>query len=234
VASPAHPFDPSPLCAIVDADAAARAGWDVVALAGAFLEGGARFLQVRAKHAASGWLLEVSAEIVRMAQARGALVVVNDRADVARLAAAGGVHVGQDDLGPRAVRGIVGAGAIVGLSTHDAVQVEAAVIEPIDYVAIGPTYETSTKPSTYAGLGLEGVHRLSGRIRARSLKTVAIGGITLERAAAVIQAGADSIAVISDLLAAGDPVSRVRAYLDEIGRALQARRDDEAPHDRGV
>src|SRR4051812_615385 len=117
--------------AIVDADVAARAGWTMTDLAAAYLSGGATLLQLRAKTASSGWLLDIATAIVALAHQANATVIVNDRADIARLSGADGVHVGQDDLPPAAVRQIVGAGAtpggqaIVGLSTHTAEQLEA-------------------------------------------------------------------------------------------------------------
>src|SRR5882757_4560389 len=97
--------------AIVDADAAARAGWTMVDLAAAYVTGGATLLQLRAKKAASGWLLDIATAIVALAHRANAMVIVNDRADIARLSGADGVHVGQDDLAPAAVRQIIGAGA---------------------------------------------------------------------------------------------------------------------------
>src|SRR2546422_11492329 len=99
-------------CAILDADASAAAGWMLPDLADACLAGGARFLQFRAKHAAGGWFLDVATAIVARARAAGAIVIVNDRADIARLANAHGVHLGQDDLSPRAARAIVGDAAV--------------------------------------------------------------------------------------------------------------------------
>src|SRR5437588_8080033 len=104
-----------PLYAILDADVAASAGWTILDLAAAYLNGGARLLQVRAKRAASGWLLDTAAAITEQARAADATVIVNDRADIARLANADGVHLGQDDLSVTAARAIVGAPALVGL-----------------------------------------------------------------------------------------------------------------------
>jgi thiamine-phosphate pyrophosphorylase len=207
-----------PLCAIVDADVAARAGWTLVDLASACLVGGATFLQVRAKHAASGWLLDTAAAIVERARAAGAIVIVNDRADVARLAHADGVHVGQDDLAPAAARALLPDTAIVGLSTHTPDQIEAAIAQPISYLAIGPVFSTSTKATGYDAVGLDRVRHAAGRGRTRQIPVVAIGGITLDTAASVLQAGATSVAVIGDLLCTGDPERRVREYLRQLQR----------------
>ena len=204
---------PDRLCAIVDVEAAARAGWQPFDLARAFIDGGARFLQLRAKDLPGALFLETATAIVQLAHGRGASVIVNDRADIARLAGADGVHVGQDDLSPRAVRSLVGPGAVVGLSTHTIEQVERAVEEPVSYVAIGPVFGTTTKVTGHERVGLDMVREAALRTRARGLPLVAIGGITLENAPSVIQAGAQSVAVISNLLA-GDPERRVRGFLN--------------------
>jgi thiamine-phosphate pyrophosphorylase len=205
----------SPLCAICDAEACERAGWTVVDFASACLDGGATFLQLRAKRASSRWLFDTAAELVRRAAGTGALVVINDRADVARLVAAGGVHVGQRDLAPGAVRAIVGPDAILGLSTHTPAELQRALSEPVDYVAIGPIYESSTKMAGPHALGLDSIRSAASRTASRRLPLVAIGGITIDRAADVLAAGAQSVAVIADLLT-DDPAARVRAYLDRL------------------
>ena len=202
-----------PLNAILDADVAARAGWTLFDLASACLNGGARFLQVRAKAASGAWLFDETSAIVALAHASGAIVIVSDRADIARLAGADGVHVGQNDLAPAAVRPIVGTERIVGVSTHTIEQIDAAVLEPVDYVAVGPVFGTSTKLSAYEAVGLERVREAARKAHARGLPVVAIGGITIDRAADVIGAGAASVAVISDLLTGGNPEVRVREYV---------------------
>ena len=210
------------LCAIVDVDAAARAGWQPLDLARAFLDGGARFLQLRAKTLASGPLLDLAAAVTELAHAASALVIVNDRADIARLAGADGVHVGQEDLSPAAVRSILGAGAMVGLSTHTVDQVDRALNEPVTYVAIGPVFGTTTKETGYERVGLEMVREAARRTRVRGLPLVAIGGITLETAPSVLAAGATSIAVIGDLLQSNDPAARVKAFLNRGDGASEA------------
>lgn len=154
-------------------------------------------------------------EVVARAHPAGAIVIVNDRADIARLSGADGVHVGQDDLEPAGVRRILGGSAVIGISTHSARQVRAACAQPVDYVAVGPVFGTATKDTGYRSVGLE----LIGEAAAiasecdESKPIVAIGGITLERAPDVIDAGATSVAVISDLLATGNPEARVREYM---------------------
>ncbi len=211
-----------PLCAICDAEACERAGWTLVDFATACLAGGATFLQIRAKRESSRWLFDTTEEVLRRAEGSGALVVVNDRADVARLAGAGGVHVGQDDLQASAVRAIVGSACCVGLSTHTEAQVDAALLEPIDYLAVGPVFATATKTTGYDEVGLGRVKAAAGKAAAHRLRPVApiaivgIGGITLDRAGDVLAAGAQSVAVIADLLSTNDPAGRVRAYLERL------------------
>jgi thiamine-phosphate pyrophosphorylase len=199
-----------PLHAIVDVDVATRAGWEPLALAQAFFEGGARCVQVRAKTLASGPLLELARATVAAAAPFGAMVIVNDRADVARLAGASGVHVGQDDLSPADARAVLGPDAIVGFSTHTLDQFTRAVGEPVSYLAIGPVFGTATKDTGYAAVGLELVER-AARL-APACPIVAIGGLTLDNAVAAWTAGAWSVAVITDLLAGGDPRERIASY----------------------
>jgi thiamine-phosphate pyrophosphorylase len=158
--------------------------------------------------------------VVEIGHTAGAVVLINDRADIARLAGADGVHVGQDDLSPLDARAIVGETAIIGLSTHTVEQrnsaLHAAVADAVSYLAIGPVFATTTKETGYGAVGLEGVADAAARAAVRGLPVVAIGGITLDRAAAVIGAGAASVAVIGDLLAGGDPEARVRAYVERL------------------
>lgn len=127
------------------------------------------------------------------------------------------MHVGQDDLTPADVRRVLGPAAIVGLSTHTEAQLAAALDEPVSYVAVGPVFGTTTKDTGYEAVGLQLVERAAVRAAGR-LPVVAIGGITLDSAAAVIGAGATSVAVITDLLVGGDPKARVQAFLDRLSR----------------
>lgn len=203
------------LYAVVDARTAAARGWHVPDLAAACLAGGARWLQVRGAGVATGVLLRWCDEIVRQAERTGAAVIVNDRVDVARMSGAAGVHLGQHDLPPPAARRQLGPEAIVGLSTHTARQRDDAWSEPLTYVAVGPVYGTSTKATGYAPVGLDAVR--AAALRRPERPVVAIGGITLDRAPAVVAAGAAAVAVIGDLVAGGDPEARVRAYVDALG-----------------
>lgn len=191
-----------------------RSGWTLSALADAYLAGGARFIQIRSKQAASGGFLAACEDIVARARPAGALVIVNDRADIAKIAGAGGVHLGQDDLDPASARAVLGPDAVIGMSTHSLEQVRAAAAMPVDYIAVGPIFGTSTKETGYRSVGTALVTAAAGALGELGPKPiVAIGGITLDRAAEVIRAGAASVAVISDLLVTGDPERRVRDYL---------------------
>jgi thiamine-phosphate pyrophosphorylase len=202
------------LCAIVDSEYATRLGWQAVDLARAYLEGGARFLQVRGKDQSGAALLDLASSVVSLARDRHAIVIVNDRADIAKLAGADGVHLGQEDLPPARARTILGPSAIIGRSTHTVGQIESAAREPVSYLAIGPVFQTRTKATGYDAVGLSLV-----RAAVRSgVPVVAIGGITLDTAPDVIAAGASSVAVIGDLLATRDPSGRVREYMGRLER----------------
>lgn len=192
-----------------------RSGWTVPALADAYLAGGARFMQLRSKQAASAIFLSMCEDVVARAHKVGATVIVNDRADIAKLSAADGVHVGQDDLDPASVRSILGGSAIIGISTHSPDQVRAAAKMPVNYIAVGPIFGTSTKNTGHRDVGAAFVSDAADILRHANCAApiVAIGGITLERALGVIRAGAASVAVISDLLSTADPEGRVREYL---------------------
>jgi thiamine-phosphate pyrophosphorylase len=169
-------------------------------------------LQLRDKAPSTGARLALADALVRLAHEAGAQLIVNDRADVARLAHADGVHVGQDDLSVDDARAIVGPDAIVGVSTHDDGQIAAAARTSATYIAVGPVYGTTTKDTGYDARGLDLVRRAAATGR----PVVGIGGITLDRAPDVLAAGAASVAVISDLLTGGDPGARVRQFLGRL------------------
>ena len=199
------------LYAVVDHRTATRHGWRVCDLARAYLAGGARLLQIRATDVASGLYLAWCDEMIRDASDVGAQVVVNDRADIAAMAGAAGVQLGQSDLSPDVARRIVPASTMVGLSTHTRLQLDVSSTGAVDYVAVGPVYQTGTKATGYRAVGLDLVTYASRLRPARPV--VAIGGITLERVEAIMSAGATSVAVISDLLTGGDPTRRVADYV---------------------
>ena len=153
--------------------------------------------------------------IVEEAGKAGASVIVNDRADVAALANAAGVHVGQEDLTPEQVARVIGPDTIIGLSTHTGEQVAQAVQQSLSYLAIGPVFSTSTKATGYNAVGHGAVQQAAAAGQTHGVPVVAIGGITLDTAPGVIAAGAASVAVIGDLLA-GDPETRARQYLSAL------------------
>jgi thiamine-phosphate pyrophosphorylase len=212
---------------ILDIDLCRARRLEPLAVLAAFLAGGARFLQLRDKSPSTAARLALADAVVAQTHAAGAQVIVNDRADVARLSGADGVHVGQDDLTVDEVRHILGPDAIVGLSTHDERQIEEAAHTTATYIAVGPIYATTTKDTGYASRGLDLVRRAVLILRQSSgpggqgRPVVAIGGITLERAPEVLAAGAASVAVISDLLR-DDPAKMVRLFRERLGDAAGA------------
>jgi thiamine-phosphate pyrophosphorylase len=182
-------------------------------------EAGVRLLQYRNKSAPARRYLDSSRELAETLRPRGVSFFVNDRPDVAALAGATGVHVGQEDLDVEQARRVVGRDRLVGVSTHNLEQFKRAAASSADYIAVGPIYDTSTKANLDPVVGVD----LLRRVRRLSDKpVVAIGGITLEHAASVIEAGADSIAVISGILRASDPGQRARQYIKTLENAKHA------------
>ena len=172
-------------------------------------DAGVELIQYRNKQASSRELLRVAQSLSALARSRNFRLVVNDRADIAVLAGAGGVHVGQEDLPVEAARRVCGPSCWVGVSTHNLEQLRAAAASSADYIAVGPVFATGSKANPDPVVGIEFV-RQARALTAKPL--VAIGGITAENAAEVYGAGADSVAVISDLAQATDLAARVRAY----------------------
>ena len=148
---------------------------------------------------------------IAVAEQCGVRLIINDRVDVALAVGANGVHLGQDDMPPDAARELLGPKAVVGYSTHNIEQAIEASKLPIDYLAIGPIFPTSTKSDTAPVLGLEGLRTVRQTIG--DLPLVAIAGITQANAPDVIQAGADSVAVISALLAHPDRITEATQTL---------------------
>jgi thiamine-phosphate pyrophosphorylase len=195
---------------ILDTQAAQRRGLDPVQAAAQILEGGAAILQFRHKGFLSREAFAWLEEIAKLTHDAGVMLVVNDRADLAKLFGAA-LHLGQDDLPPLAARSLTGPAAVIGFSTHNETQLRAAAAEPVDYLALGPIFGTATKENPDPTVGLDGLRRLRP-LTARPL--VAIGGITLLNARQVIAAGADSVAVIGDLFPESGPVrARVEQWL---------------------
>lgn len=158
-------------------------------------EAGASLIQIREKHLSPRLFFEDAVEAVRIAHSLGSRIVINDRVDIALAARADGVHLGQTDLSPRHARRILGGQALVGYSTHSIAQARAALEEPLDYLAIGPVFDTSTKVDPDATVGLEALGSVVGICG--ELPVVAIGGITRDQIGDVIGSGASSVAVIS-------------------------------------
>jgi len=199
------------LYAIVDAAVTLRAGWDPPSLARVYVDAGVRLIQLRAPGVDGKIVLGWCRQIIAIAAPAGARLIVNDRCDLAMLADADGVHLGQGDLPVREARRQLGASAMIGVSTHDEAQVREALLEPVSYLATGPVFDTRTKDTGYVAVGLDAVRRTAAAAGGRPV--VAIGGITLATAPAVLAAGASAVAVIADLLATGNPSTRVREYL---------------------
>ena len=179
-------------------------------------DAGVRLLQYRNKSASARELFESSKKLASLLLPQGVSFVVNDRADVAALAGAHGVHVGQEDLGVEEARHVVGAEKLVGISAHNLEQFQRATASSADYIAVGPIFATGTKSNPDPIVGTEFVRRVRP-LTDRPI--VAIGGITLERAPEIITAGADSVAVVSDILRAPEPGARARQYIEVLGPA---------------
>jgi thiamine-phosphate diphosphorylase len=205
------------LYGIADADACRAAGREVVAVARALARGGAVAVQLRMKGAGAGELLEAAREVGAACRAAGCLFVVNDRPDVARLAGADGVHLGQEDVPVAAARAAMGEGW-VGVSTHDDAELAQALEDGADYVGWGPVFATASKAGALPARGLELLRAAVARVGGR-VPVVAIGGITAEKAPAVAAAGARAWAVIGDVAGAADLEERIRA----LARAGEAR-----------
>ena len=197
-----------PLYAILDPALAPRASSQ---LAEDLAASGVSLIQLRDKRSPASELLATAREWIERVSPYGARIIINDRADVAVLSGAGGVHVGQEDLPVEAARRICGGSCWVGVSTHNLIQLRQAADSSADYIALGPVFATSSKVNPDPVVGLDFIRQ------ARSLTQkplVAIGGITIESAAQIFRAGADSVAVIRDLVSAPDPACRAREYAE--------------------
>lgn len=207
-----------PLYVILDADLLPDAPEE---MADKFAKAGVELFQYRAKVASARQLFDTCRCLVQRSRNGGVRLIVNDRPDVAALCGADGVHVGQEDLPVAWVRRVCGEKAWVGVSTHNFEQFLTAAKTDANYIAVGPVFATATKesPDPIVGVGfIREVRRLTAK------PIVAIGGITLENAAEVYDAGADSAAVVKDILTARDPVQRARDFLD-LGKKLRAQRN---------
>ena len=200
-----------PLYPILDTGALEGRSLTLVETAAAMLEGGARILQIRHKRLWRPAVYEAAREAASLCRQAGAILIVNDRADFATLLGAG-LHLGRDDLAPRDARALLGDGPVIGYSSHNVSQLRDAASEPVDYVALGPIFSTASKSNPDPVVGIDELRRC----RALTQKPlVAIGGITCENARAVFDAGADSAAVIADLLPPGATAPEVRRRVED-------------------
>jgi thiamine-phosphate pyrophosphorylase len=175
------------------------------------LVAGVRLFQYRDKQGSSRRIFESVERLLPMIHAAGGRLIVNDRADVALVSGADGVHLGQDDLTVEEARRVLKPGQLVGYSTHNLEQLWQADASTADYLAFGPIFATGSKEKPDPTVGLEG---LAGARQATSKPLVAIGGITVENARAVIEHGADAVAVIAGLLSAPDIAARAQEFLE--------------------
>jgi len=171
---------------------------DQVAILG---DAGATFVQLREKNLPALDFYNEAKIALSIAAEKGITLIINDRVDIALALGASGVHLGQDDLPPDVARKLLGDDAIIGYSTHSVSQAIAAAVLPVDYIAIGPIFPTGTKTNPDPVVGLEGLRAVRDTIG--NMPLVAIGGITESNAAVVIESGANSVAVITALLAGG-------------------------------
>ena len=203
------------LYAIVDP--AQAGGRSMVEVAEALLAAGVRLIQLRDKHASSLELYESGVRVRECVHKAAGIFILNDRADIARAVDADGVHLGQDDIPPDAARLIMGEGKLIGYSAHNPEQVREAEQSVADYVAFGPIFPTASKDKPDPVVGLEGL--AEARKLARK-PLVAIGGISIENARAVIGAGADSVAVIRGLIGAADIRAQAELFLAQLTSQL--------------
>lgn len=195
-----------PFYAIIDAGVSTAKGLAVREYSESLRAAGVSLLQYRDKSGTPQEVLRNAAILAEAFAGTGCTLIMNDRSDLALLAGFHGVHVGQDDLPPDDARIVLGPKKIVGVSTHSDEQVIAANASSADYIAIGPVFATGTKLNAEPVVGLEGVRRARA-LTAKPL--VAIGGITRENARSVLDAGADSVAVISGLFVPGESIEKV-------------------------
>jgi len=190
----------------------------VEAAAIGMLEAGAGILQIRHKGHWTRNLFEQAKRVAALCKEAKALLIVNDRADISLLLNAG-LHIGQDDLPPREAVRLIGEAAVLGYSTHNAEQLALAVQEPVSYLAIGPLFPTQSKINADPVVGVE---RLREWRRLTAKPLVAIGGVTRDNASAALEAGADAVAVISDLLPADANTTSIRERFREWRRRIGA------------
>lgn len=180
------------------------------------IAGGARFIQLRDKYAEPKDFYEAANAALKIAREKNVKIIINDRADIAFALKADGVHLGQDDLPPVEARKLLGETAIIGFSTHTAGQAAEACKFAVDYIAVGPVFGTTTKENPDKKTGIEMIKTV--REIVGDIPLVAIGGITSENFRQVLNAGADSAAVVSDLISDAENISRKMRDFLRVGR----------------
>ena len=198
-------------------DRAAARGRDLEAILEAVIAGGGRTVQLREKEWPSGRLLPLTERLRARCRAAGVTFIVNDRVDLALAVGADGVHLGQDDLPPRATRPLLRPGMILGRSTHSLAEARQARDDRADYIAVGSMFATATKPD-FRLVGPDLIRQIRPET---SLPLIGIGGVTPDNVGEVIRAGADGVAVISAVCGAADPAAATRRFLE----AIRAARD---------
>jgi thiamine-phosphate pyrophosphorylase len=195
------------------ADTLGRPELSLLELTKKLCAGGARLLQLRVKALSTREFLAIAQEVRAICQRTGCLLIINDRADIALAVNADGVHIGQEDLPLPAARKVLGRGKLIGVSTHDPAQAVAAERGGADYIGFGPLFGTNTKATGYSARGIEQLREMRALV---GLPIVAIGGISAERAPGALAAGADAVAMISDVVLASDVTAKVREVLEAV------------------
>lgn len=197
---------------VLGADDTGRRPFEEVVLAA--IDGGVTLVQLREKAASTRVVLEHALRLKALLEPRGVPLIVNDRIDVAMAAGAAGVHLGQDDMPPAIARRLVGERMLIGLSVGNAAEADGADPEVVDYVGIGPVFETGTKADAGAALGPDRTASLRRRV---GLPSVAIGGIQADNAGELAGTGLEGIAVVSAICAADDPKRAAQRLRAEMG-----------------
>jgi len=191
-------------------------------IASAAIKGGVSIIQYREKNKTSRELFDTASKLREITYQSGVKLIINDRADIALAVGADGVHLGQDDLSLKAARDMMGQDYIIGISATNFDEAVEAAREGADYIGLGPIFPTPSKEDAAPPIGLEGLRKVAGEI---NIPIVAIGGITIDNVAEVVDAGADGLAVISAVAATDDMVGATRILCEIIERAMNKRFD---------
>ena len=194
---------------------------DIMTTADKLISGGAGIIQLRAKGMSAKHMLEAACGLRDACASGNATLIINDRVDIALACGAGGVHLGQDDLPVAEARKLLGGRAVIGLSTHNPAEAAQASLLGADYVSFGPVFATKTKKDAQSPKGIEGLREARA---CTTLPIVAIGGITEETLPAVLEAGADAAAIVSDILLARDITAKAASLISLAARCAEKRR----------